>query len=117
MTIRFRGRPIETRETRLLIVDKQVLLAPIAVREITPRLKGRFRQYLRLLGLDLGLIANIALRQKSHLPMSTEPFDYAQDKLCEGSPSPKNERDSSLPLVAQNDRPRTTNRKCVTLAV
>jgi GxxExxY protein len=58
MTIRFRGRPIETRETRLLIVDEQVLLAPIAVREITARLKGRFRQYLRLLGLDLGLIAN-----------------------------------------------------------
>jgi GxxExxY protein len=58
MTIRFRGRPIETRETRLLIVDGQVLLAPIAVREITPRLKGRFRQYLGLLGLELGLIAN-----------------------------------------------------------
>jgi GxxExxY protein len=58
ITIRFRGQPIETRETRLLIVDKQVLLAPIAVREITPRLKGRFRQYLRLLGLKLGLIAN-----------------------------------------------------------
>ena len=58
ITIRFRGRPIETRETRLLIVDNQVLLAPIAVREITPRLKGRFRQYLRLLGLKLGLIAN-----------------------------------------------------------
>ena len=58
ITIQFRGRPIETRETRLLIVDKQVLLAPIAVREIRPRLKGRFRQYLRLLGLNLGLIAN-----------------------------------------------------------
>lgn len=58
ITFRFRGQPIETRETRLLIVDKQVLLAPIAVREITPRLKGRFRQYLRLLDLNLGLIAN-----------------------------------------------------------
>lgn len=58
ITIRFRGQPIETRETRLLIVDKQVLLAPIAVRQITPRLKGRFRQYLRLLDLNLGLIAN-----------------------------------------------------------
>jgi GxxExxY protein len=58
ITIQFRGRPIETRETRLLIVDKQVLLAPIAVGEITPRLKGRFRQYLKLLGLKLGLIAN-----------------------------------------------------------
>ena len=58
ITIQFRGQPIETRETRLLIVDNKVLLAPIAVREITPRLKGRFRQYLRLLGLKLGLIAN-----------------------------------------------------------
>ena len=58
ITIRFRGQPIEKRETRLLIVDDKVLLAPIAVREITPTLKGRFRQYLRLLGLKLGIIAN-----------------------------------------------------------
>jgi GxxExxY protein len=58
MTIQFRGQPIETREIRLLIVDNKVLLAPIAVREITPRLKGRFRRYLGLLGLKLGLIAN-----------------------------------------------------------
>jgi GxxExxY protein len=58
ITIQFRGRPIETRETRLLIVDRRVLLAPIAVREVTPRLKGRFRQSLRLLDLKLGLIAN-----------------------------------------------------------
>lgn len=58
ITIRFRGQPIEKRETRLLIVDDKVLLAPIAVREITPAIKGRFRQYLRLLGLKLGLIAN-----------------------------------------------------------
>jgi GxxExxY protein len=58
ITIQFRGQPIERRETRLLIVDDKVLLAPIAVREITPKLKGRFRQYLRLLGLKLGLITN-----------------------------------------------------------
>jgi len=58
ITFQFRGRPIETRETRLLILDDKVLLTPIAVREITPRLKGRFRQYLRLLDLRLGLIAN-----------------------------------------------------------
>jgi GxxExxY protein len=58
ITIRFRGQPIETRDTRLLIVDNKVLLAPIAVCEITPWLKGRFRQYLKLLGLQLGLIAN-----------------------------------------------------------
>jgi len=58
ITIQFHGQPIETRETRLLIVDDKVLLAPIAVHEITPRLKGRFRQYLGLLELRLGLIAN-----------------------------------------------------------
>jgi GxxExxY protein len=58
ITIQFRGQPIEKRETRLLIVDDKVLLAPIAVRQITPTLRGRLRQYLRLLGLKLGLIAN-----------------------------------------------------------
>jgi GxxExxY protein len=58
VTIQFRGRPIETRETRLLIIENKVLVAPIAVREITPRLKGRLRQYLRLLDLNLGLVAN-----------------------------------------------------------
>lgn len=58
ITIHFRGQPIERRETRLLIVDSKVLLAPLAVRQITPRLKGRFRQYLRLLGLRLGFVAN-----------------------------------------------------------
>ncbi|HFD38996.1 MAG TPA: GxxExxY protein [Anaerolineae bacterium] len=58
ITLRFRGQPIETRETRLLIVDSKVLLAPIAVRQITPRLKGRFRQYLGLLDLKLGIVGN-----------------------------------------------------------
>jgi GxxExxY protein len=58
LTIEFRGRPIETRETRLLIVDNRLLLVPIAVRQITPKLKSRLRQYLRLLDLKLGLVAN-----------------------------------------------------------
>jgi len=58
VTVQFRGRPIETRETRLLIVDNRLLLIPIAVGQITPKLKGRLRQYLRLLDLKLGLIAN-----------------------------------------------------------
>jgi GxxExxY protein len=58
VTIQFRGQPIETRETRLVIVDNKILLAPIAVRELTPMLKGRFRQYLKLLDLRLGLVAN-----------------------------------------------------------
>jgi GxxExxY protein len=58
LTIRFRGRPIETRETRLIIADDRVLVVPIAVRDITPRFIGRLRQYLKLLDLKLGIIAN-----------------------------------------------------------
>lgn len=58
ITILFRERPIEKRETRLIIVDDKLVLAPVAVREITPALKGRFHQYVRLSGLRLGLIAN-----------------------------------------------------------
>ena len=58
VVIQFHGHPIETRETRLLIVDNKVLVAPIAVREITSKLRGRFRQYLRLFDLDVGLVAN-----------------------------------------------------------
>ena len=58
ISVSFREHPIETRETRFLIVDEKVLLAPIAVLVITPILKARFRQYLQLLGLNLGLIAN-----------------------------------------------------------
>lgn len=56
--LQFRRQPIETRETRLIIVGKRVLLIPIAVRTITPLLRQRLRQYLKLLGLKLGLIAN-----------------------------------------------------------
>lgn len=58
ITIRFRGHPIETRETRIIIVDDKVLLIPIAVREITPVLKSRLRQYLGLFGFQLGMVAN-----------------------------------------------------------
>lgn len=58
ITLQFRGRPIETRETRLIVVDDKVLLIPIAVRSITPLLKQRLRQYLKVLDLRLGLMAN-----------------------------------------------------------
>ena len=58
LAIQFRQQPIETYETRLIIVDNKVLLACIAVREITATLKDRFHQYLKLLQLEIGLIAN-----------------------------------------------------------
>jgi GxxExxY protein len=58
VVIQFRQQSIETYETRLIIVDNKVLLACVAVREITMILKARFRQYLKLLKLKIGLIAN-----------------------------------------------------------
>lgn len=58
IVIPFRGQPLQERNTRLLIVDNKVLLTPIAVRKITPSLKGRLRQYLKILGFELGMIAN-----------------------------------------------------------
>lgn len=58
ITVRFRGQPIETRTVRLLVVDDKVLLATMAVLELTPLVKARFHQHLQLLDLKLGLIAN-----------------------------------------------------------
>lgn len=58
IVIQFRQQPIEIYETRLILVDNKVLLACVAVREVTEILKGRFRRYLELLKLEIGLIAN-----------------------------------------------------------
>jgi len=76
--ISFRGQPIETRATRLLIVDERVLLAPIAVTAITPMLKARFHQHLQSLGLKIGLIANFheaSLDIVTITDMTTNPPD------------------------------------------
>ena len=56
--VQYHGQAIETRDTRLLIVDEKILLAPVAVLTITSILKARLHQYLQLLGLRLGMIAN-----------------------------------------------------------
>ncbi len=58
ITIFYRDTPIETRKVYLLVVDDKVLLASLAVQAITPQMKGRFRQYLKLLELELEVIAN-----------------------------------------------------------
>ena len=58
IAIRFRGQPIETRETRLIIADERVMVVPIAVRGIKKAFRGRLCQYLKLLDLRLGIIAN-----------------------------------------------------------
>ena len=58
VTISYRGQPIETRETRLLIIDGKIALACVAVSSITPSMLLRMGQFLKLLGFSLGLIAN-----------------------------------------------------------
>ncbi|MFN8492797.1 MAG: GxxExxY protein [Caldilineaceae bacterium] len=58
ITLFYQATPIETRKVYLLVVDDKVLLAPMAVQTITPQIKGRFRQYLKLLELELGIVAN-----------------------------------------------------------
>jgi len=63
ITISYRGQPIETRESRLLIVNGLVALACVAVSVITPAMRLQMRQYLNLLDLPLGLIANFHGRQ------------------------------------------------------
>jgi GxxExxY protein len=58
ISITYQGRPIETRETRLLVVERKLLLTCVAVSTITDTMRLRMRQYLKLLGLQIGLIAN-----------------------------------------------------------
>lgn len=58
IVIRSRGEAIQERSTRLVIVDHKVVLTPIAVNEITSTMKHRLRQYLKILGFELGMIAN-----------------------------------------------------------
>jgi GxxExxY protein len=58
ISITYQGRPIETRETRLLVVEGKILLTCVAVSVITDPMRLRMRQYLTLLGLQIGLIAN-----------------------------------------------------------
>ncbi len=58
ITVQFRGRPIETHDVRLLIIDGKVLVWPLTVGAITPILLGCLRQYIGLLNLRLGLLVN-----------------------------------------------------------
>ena len=56
--IRYHDQVIETRNTRLLIIDDKVLLIVLAVQRITPKLRDRMERYLQMLGLQLGMLAN-----------------------------------------------------------
>ncbi|MCB0115149.1 MAG: GxxExxY protein [Caldilineaceae bacterium] len=52
------GHPIETKEVKLLIVEGKILVACVAVSVVTEAMRLRMRHYLRLLNMQLGLIAN-----------------------------------------------------------
>lgn len=49
---------IGKQECRLLIADDRVLVAPVALKEITEAERVRFKAHLRRFGLKLGLLAN-----------------------------------------------------------
>jgi GxxExxY protein len=54
----FQGHHIGNQETHMLRVEEKILLAPIAVLEITEAMEARLRALLIQQGLQLGLIAN-----------------------------------------------------------
>lgn len=58
ISLRFHGQILEARPAHFLVVDDKVLVLPVAVRSISTEIKGRAAQYLRLLGLRIGLVAN-----------------------------------------------------------
>lgn len=68
VTILYQEQPIETRETHLLIIDGKIALACVAFSSITPAMLLRMRQFLKLLGLSLGMIANF---HNSQMEIST----------------------------------------------
>lgn len=68
VTISYQRQPIETRESRLLIVNGLIALACVAVSAITPTMSLQMRQYLKLLDLSLGVIANF---HNPHLEIQT----------------------------------------------
>lgn len=54
----YRGQLLESSPAHFLIVDGKVLLLPVTVCDISGETRGRASQYLKLLGLRIGLIAN-----------------------------------------------------------
>jgi GxxExxY protein len=58
ISLRYHGQELETAPAHFLIVEDKVLVLPVAVRNISTEIRGRAAQYLRLLGLRIGLVAN-----------------------------------------------------------
>ncbi len=54
----FRDQILETVDSRLIVVDSCVAVAPVAFKEITSAHRQRLARYLRWLDLKIGLLAN-----------------------------------------------------------
>jgi len=63
IVVQFRGKRIERRKVSLLVVEDRLLVAPLAVLRITPGIVERYRQYLKLVGVNQGLIVNFRPEQ------------------------------------------------------
>jgi GxxExxY protein len=58
ISLRYHGEELERSPAHFLVVEDKVLVLPVAVRNISTEIKWRAAQYLRFLGLRIGLIAN-----------------------------------------------------------
>jgi GxxExxY protein len=58
LVVQFRGQPIESCRAPLLVVDRRLMVVPLAVLRITPEIEDRYRHYLKFLKLKQGLIVN-----------------------------------------------------------
>jgi GxxExxY protein len=56
--IYYKGHHLGNQETYLLYVEENILLAPIAVRQLTSSLKAQLKSRLKHHGAKLGIIAN-----------------------------------------------------------
>lgn len=56
--VHFHSEPIERRKLPMLVVENRLLVVPLAVLQITPKVESRYRACLNTLGLKRGLIVN-----------------------------------------------------------
>jgi GxxExxY protein len=58
LVVQFRGQPLESCRVPLLVIDRRLMVVPLAVLGITSDIESRYCNYLKLLGLKQGLIVN-----------------------------------------------------------
>lgn len=58
IVVRYHGQAIERHRLPFLVVDRRLMVVPLAVLHITSAIQGRYRQCLQHIGLKQGLIVN-----------------------------------------------------------